>query len=132
MRVFDKLFKKKKISEEEVKEKPESALTELEEICKDDPEVYEALRNTMFLDPTKIEITLKEAVSKAEKLEKSGDLARAAFYYEIAGGLAIYEGDVSKVKKYFAKCAELTKKKFKILDIPEKAVEKAQEYYKKI
>jgi len=135
MGILDKLFRKKRESEEIKKEtsknETETSISLLEEICRDDPETYEALYDVMFLDPTRIETTLKEAASKAKELEKSGEASRAAFYYQIAGGLALYEGDVSKVKEYFSKCEELTKKKFKILKNPEKAVEKAQEYYKR-
>jgi len=34
------------------------------------------------------------------------------------------------VKRYFGKYAELTGRKVKILEIPERAVEKAREYYR--
>ena len=126
MRILGRLFKKKK---EEVEEK--IALTNLEIICADDPEALEALESTMFLNPQKIDVSLKDAVSKAREFERKKDLLRAALWYRIAGGLAIYEGDVSKVKEYFSKYATLTKKNLKILEIPDKAVKKAQEYYKR-
>ncbi|MBS7252240.1 MAG: hypothetical protein KIH08_16875 [Candidatus Freyarchaeota archaeon] len=121
-------FKKKK--EEEKEEKAEVKKTEMEEIC-GDKEVYEALHNTMFLDPRKITMTSQEAAKKAEEFEKSGDLMRARIWYQTAGGLAIYEGNVEKVKEYFGKCKELSQSNYKILKIPEKAVQKAQEYYRK-
>jgi len=105
-------------------------VTELEELCSQ-PEVYEALRNTMILDPQKIVISYEDALSRAKEFEKAKENLRAAIWYRIAGGLAIYEGNVLNVKKCFSKYAELTKKSLKILEIPEKAVEKAQEYYKK-
>lgn len=109
----------------------EKEITELEEICGNDKKTYEALSETMFLDPRKIvDISLEEAVKKAEDFKKSKDMVRAKVWYEIAGGLAIYEDNVAKVKLYFGKCQELSKS-YKILEIPERAVEKAREYYQK-
>lgn len=107
-------------------------MSSLEKICMGDKEVYEALRRTMLLDPRRIEVPLKEAVKKAKDFEKQKDNLRARMWYEVAGGLAIYEGDVDKVKKYFGKCAELSpESNYAILKIPERAVSKAQEYYQK-
>ena len=129
MGFLDRLFgskKQEKIKEESEKE---AGLTELERLCSDDLEVFEALKTTMFLDPRKVDVSMKDAVARAKELEKAEDNLRAAIWYKIAGGLAIYEGKVSKVKEYFGKYAKLTKKDLKILEIPEKAVEKAQEYY---
>jgi hypothetical protein len=53
-------------------------------------------------------------------------------WYHIAGGLALWKGDASKVKQFFNKCAILAPDTGYelITKIPEKAVEKAQEYYK--
>ncbi|XOB41653.1 MAG: hypothetical protein ACKKMS_02955 [Candidatus Nealsonbacteria bacterium] len=126
MRIFDRFRKKKK---EEVKE----VITDLEKICGGEKKVYEALLNTMFLCPWKIEIetSMGEVVKKAKEFEKSGDTVRTRMWYETAGGLAIYHGNVAKVRKYFGKCEELSNEKYPILKIPEKAVKKAQEYYLK-
>jgi hypothetical protein len=86
----------------------------------------------MFLDPRKIEISMKDAVENAKKFEKENDLARAKAMYEIAGGLAIYEGNVKKVVEYFSECERLQPDmKYPIIKNAEKAVAKAQEYYKK-
>lgn len=52
-------------------------------------------------------------------------------WYQIAGGLAIYEGDVEKVVEYFSKCEKLSGASYPILKNPQKAVAKAQEYYEK-
>ena len=52
-------------------------------------------------------------------------------YYMIAGGLALYKGDLKKVVKYFGKYSKLTGQKLKILEIPERALKKAREYYAK-
>jgi len=122
-------FRKKKKEEEETEVE---TISELEQLCGDDKETYEALFNIIFLDPRKIEASVKEAAKKARNFEKSKDSLRAKLWYQIAGGLAIYEGDVENVKKYFSKCEELAPgTKYSILKNPEKAVAKAQEYYKK-
>ncbi len=122
-------FRKKKV--EEKKEEVEE-MSDLEKICMDDKEAYEALRGTMFLDPRKVETSLKEAIEKAKDFEKQKDKLRARTWYEIAGGLAIYEGDVKKVEECFGKCAKLSPdSNYTILKIPERAVSKAQEYYQK-
>ena len=125
-------FRKKEKKEEEIKMENVGTMTELEQLCDDDKETFEALLNTMFLDPRKIEVSMKEAAEKAEKLEKAKDLVRAKVWYEVAGGLAIYKGNVKKVAEYFKKCEKLSPEtKYPILKSPEKAVVKAQEYYKK-
>lgn len=105
----------------------------LEEICSNDKQSYLALQTTMNLDPNKLEVTEKEALEKAKGFEKEKDAIRARVWYEVAGAIAIYEGDVKKVKQYFEKCAELSpNRKYPILKNTKKAVEKAQKYYKKI
>jgi hypothetical protein len=124
-------FRKKK---EEKRTDTETAktITELEEICGNDKETYEALLNTMFLDPRKITTSMKEAAENAKKFEKEKDFVKARTWYEIAGGLAIYEGNVKKVVEYFSECEKISPNtKYPILKNPEKAVAKAQEYYKK-
>lgn len=123
-------FRRKK---EEAKTATESQrqMTELEKLCGDDKETYEALLDTMFLDPRKIGVSMKEAAENAKKFEKEKDLTRARVWYQIAGGLAIYEGDVEKVVEYFGKCEKLSGASYQILKNPEKAVAKAQEYYEK-
>ena len=118
---------KKKAVEETAK-----VITELEQLCGEDKEIYEALVNTMFLDPRKIGTSIKDAVESAKKFEKSKDFTQARLWYEIAGGLAIYEGDVKKVVEFFSECEKYSaNKKYLILKNPEKAVAKAQEYYAK-
>jgi hypothetical protein len=125
-------FRKKKQEEVTIEKKTPEKITELEQLAGDDKEAYEALLNTMFLDPKKIETSMKEAAENAEKFEKEKDLVRAKAWYEIAGGLAIYEGNVKKVVEFFSKCEKISSNtKYPILKNPEKAVAKAQEYYKK-
>ncbi|MEM3617134.1 MAG: hypothetical protein QXJ31_04400 [Candidatus Bathyarchaeia archaeon] len=122
------MFRKgKKTTTDEVKQ-----VTELEKLCGDDKETYEALFNVMFLDPRKVGISMEEAVENAKKFEKEKDFTRARLWYQIAGSLAIYEGSVKKVAEYFSKCEKLSHGvSFPILKNPEKAIAKAQEYYKK-
>jgi ribosomal protein S19 len=123
------LIKRKKSESVEIKTE-QRQVTELERLCGDDKETYEALFNTMFLDPRKIGVTMEEAAETARKFEKGNDLVRAKVWYQIAGGLAIYKGDVKKVIEYFSKCEKLSGVSYPILKNPEKAVAKAQEYYR--
>jgi len=112
--------------------KPATVTTDLERLCGDDKETFEALKQSMFLDPRKLETSLKDAAEKAKKGEKEKTPMLATQLYEIAGGLSIYEGDAKKVVEYFSKCEKLSpQRKYPILNNPEKAIAKAQEYYKK-
>jgi len=124
MGILDRILRKK-----EEKTEFKKSLSSLELLCSDDPEVYEALHEVMFLDPRKIEHSFKEAMEKAKK---SKDKANATFWYRVAGGLAIYHGDIEKVKECYRRLAKLRPElNLKILECTEKAVKKAQEYYKK-
>lgn len=126
MGLLDRFRKKKKIDVETAK-----IISELEQLCGDDKETYEALLNTMFLDPRKVGTSMKEAAENAKKFEKAKDFVRARTLYEIAGGLAIYEGNVKKVVEFFSEIEKISPDtKYTILKNPEKAVAKAQEYYK--
>jgi hypothetical protein len=130
MGLLDKLRRKKAKPKEVIKK--DTTVTNLEKICGDDKECYEALRDTMYLDPRKIGTSLVDAAKKAKEFEKQGDTLEAKTWYKTAGGLAICERDVAKVKEYFGKCAKLSQNEdYPILRDPEKAVKKAQEYYQK-
>lgn len=107
------------------------SISELEKLCGDDKVSYEALQHTMFLDPRKISTPMKVAVENARKFEKEKNLGRARIWYDIAGGLAIYEGDARKVMELFNESERISGIKYPILKDAEKAVAKAQEYYKK-
>lgn len=131
MSFLKKLLRKKEKEEKISETVEEKSLTELEQLCQNDKDVYEALYNTMLLDPRKVDTSLEEALKKAETFERAKDLLRAKVWYKIAGSLAIYKGDVKKVKEYFGKCEKISGKKYPILNNPERAVAKAQEYYKK-
>jgi hypothetical protein len=126
--LLDRFRKKKKTNIETTKTK---IISELEQLCEDDKETYEALFHTMFLDPRKVGTSMKEAEDNAKKFEKAKDFVRTRTWYEIAGGLAIYEGNVKKVLEFFSEIEEISPDtKYTILKNPEKAVAKAQEYYK--
>jgi len=121
-------FRKKK---EKAKAEPATPMSELEKLCRDDKETYEALFNVMFLDPRKTGTSMKEAAENAKKSEKAKDFVKAKVWYQIAGGLAIYEGDVKKVVEFFSECERMSPgTTYPILKNPEKAVSKAQEYYR--
>jgi hypothetical protein len=106
-------------------------ISELEQLAGNDKIAYEALAQVMFLDPRKIETSMKQAIDNAKKAEKDGDIAKAGMWYEVAGGLAIYEGNVKKVVEYYGEAHRVIGREYKILASPEKAVALAQEYYKK-
>jgi hypothetical protein len=106
-------------------------LTELEQLCADDKETYEALLPVMFLDPRKIETTVKQAADNAKRFEKDKDFTSARMWYQVAGGLSLYEGNAKKVAEYYGSAEKVTGAKYLILKNPEKAVAKAQEYYNK-
>lgn len=109
----------------------QKAQTELEKLCGEDKEVYEMLFNTLLLDPRKVGVTMKEAAENAKKSEKENDFVRANVWYRVAGELAIYEGNVKKVVEYFSESQRISGVNHPILKDPERAVAKAQEYYKK-
>lgn len=127
-----KLFKKtdQKMEGKKTTETTEM-LTQLEQLCGNDKQTYEALHHVMFLDPRKVETPLKEAIEKAKSFEKDEDLGRARIWYDIAGGLAIYEGNVEKVAELFSESERISGMKYPILSNTERAVAKAQEFYEK-
>jgi len=124
--LLDRFRKKTKTDVETTK-----SISELEQLCGDDKETYEALINTMFLDPTKIGTSMKAAAENAKRYEKEKAFVRASAWYRIAGGLAIYEGNVKKVVEFFSERERISGTKHLILKNPEKAVAIAQEYYKR-
>lgn len=125
-----RIFRRKK-EEKKVDDVTEGKMSDLGRLAGGDLETYEALSSTMFLDPRKIETSMKQAVENAKKSEKDGDLPRAGMWYEVAGGLAIYEGNVKKVIENYTDAERVTGRKYTILKNPEKAVAVAKEYYEK-
>jgi len=117
--------------EETVKVGPTKTVTDLDRLFNNDKEIVDALMHTMFLDPRKVGMTSKDAAEKGARFEKVKNELMANTWYEIAGSLAIYEGDVDKVVEYFEKCQGLMPiSEYTVLKNPEKMVTKAQEYYK--
>ena len=107
-------------------------LSDLEEICGDDKEVYEALLETLYLDPRKIKITIDQALEKAKDFERQKNSHRARVLYDIAGGLAIYEGNAVKAKQFFGKSSKLNPDyPYPILNVTERAIARAKEFYDK-
>ena len=106
-------------------------LSELEQICGEDKETYMALYHTMFLDPRRVHYTIKDAIENAKRYEKEKNLGRARIWYDIAGGIALYEGNPKKVAEFFGEAEKLSGLEYPIVNRAEKAVAAAQEYYKK-
>lgn len=125
------IFGRHKDKEDEKPVDVVARLSDLEEVCEGDKETYEALLQTMFLDPRKIDTSIKDAADNAKKLEKEKNSARARIWYDIAGGIAIYQGNAKKVVEYFGESQRISNIQYPILKNPEEAVTKAQEYYKK-
>ncbi len=122
------MFGKKKDKKNTVKPR---TFTQLEQLCANDKETYEALVPVMFLDPRKIETTAQQASENAKRFEKDKDFVSARMWYEVAGGLSLYEGNAKKVAEYYGSAERITGAKYLILKDPDKAVAKAQEYYGK-
>jgi len=117
--------------EEEVKEE-----TDLEIICGEDKEAYEALGGIMLMDPRKLErmlgVSMEEIIRQAKKrTQDEKDPLKVRALYKQALQFALYKGDVDAVEKFAKKYSELIGEKLKILEIPERAVQKSQEYYEK-
>lgn len=106
-------------------------LSELEQICGEDKETYMALYHTMFLYPKRIHYTVKDAVENAKRYERERNLGRARIWYDIAGGIALYEGNSKKVAEFFSEAGKLSGLDYPIVNRAEKAVAVAQVYYKK-
>ena len=122
------MFSRKKDEKNAVKPR---TFTQLEQLCADDKETYESLVPVMFLDPRKIETTVKQAAENAKRFEKDKDFVSARMWYEVAGGLSLYEGNAKKVAEYYGSAERITGANYLILKNPDKAVAKAQEYYSK-
>jgi hypothetical protein len=127
MRLWGKSEKKA----EEARVENVAKISELDQLCGSDKDLYEALQHVMFLDPRKIGESMKDAAAKAEQFENVEDFGSARIWYDIAGGLAIYEGNAKKVVEFFTESERLSGMKYPILNRAEDAVAKAQEYYRK-
>ena len=133
--------RKKKVEGKEKKEKKTPESTEkslLEELCRGDTELLSALSHTVLLDPSRLhEEGIDSYIEKAQEFEKKKDFLRARINYQAAGEIALYEGKLAQIQKFFQKCAKLEsnpeyKKVFAYYSQKanaEKALKIAQEYY---
>lgn len=114
--------------------------TILDELCGNDKDLLDTLSRTIMVNP---EATLKEGidfyVEKAQQYEKSGDVVRARVSYQVAGEIALYEGNTAQTQEFFKKAAEAdpnysNKKLFDYFGKKknaERAVAVAKEFYEK-
>ena len=90
----------------------------------------------LFMDPKRITIPIEEAVSQASKFESMGDRSRAEVWYRIAGGIALYRGDLEGVRKFFQKASTFagdSRMEYKTITArPEDAVNIARKYYENL
>jgi len=128
-------------TEKEPKEKPKPEVkTLLDELCKNDIELCEALNRALLINP---ESVTKEGIEshaqKAEEYEKDQKSTNARIEYQVAGQIALHDGKLPQMQKYFKKAAEIEpdspyKKAFEYLskkENAEKAIAVAQEFYAK-
>ena len=139
------LFRKKeKTTQEKTKETlgpqpPEKTL--LDELTGGDKELHEALSRTLLLNP---ETTVKDGMDsyakKAEEYEQAQKPRNARIAYQVAGEIALYEGKLAQVQKFFKKAAEVEpdspyRNIFEYLSKKEnaqRALTVAQEFYTKM
>ena len=132
-------FRRKKKAEKKEEKTPKSTEKSLlEELCRGDNELLSALSHTVLLDPRRLqEEGVDSYVEKAQEFEEKKDFLRARVNYQAAGEVALYEGKLAQVQKFFKKCAELEsnpeyKQVFTYYSKKanaEKALKTAQEYY---
>jgi len=133
------IFRRRKKETEEIAEKKVEEKTLLEELCKGDNQLLRAMSRTLLLN---LEMTKKAGevdarIESAQEFEKKQDFLKARIEYQVAGELALYEGNTAQVQKFFKKAAEVdptypNKDAFEFLakkENAEKAVAIAKEYY---
>lgn len=127
--------RKKKSAAAEIRQK-----TLLEELCKDDKELYETLNHTLLLNPDQsIAEGIQLNIDKAQEYEKNQDATKARIAYQAAGEISLYEGKLAQAQKFFKKAAEVDPKYahrgvyeyYNKKDNAERALAVAQEYYSK-
>jgi hypothetical protein len=133
-------FRRKKEVEKKEAEKTTQSTGKslLEELCGGDADLLSALSYTVLLDPSRLHAEgIDSYIERAQEFEKKKDFLRARINYQAAGEIALYEGKLAQVQKFFRKCAELEsspeyKKIFAYFSKKanaEKALKVAQEYY---
>jgi len=136
-----RLFRKKeKNTPEKEKTTEPKEKTLLDQLCAGDKNLQEALSQTLLLNP---ETTAKEGIdayaTKAQEHEAAQKPTRARIAYQIAGEIALYEGKLTQMQKYFKKAAEVDpecpyRNVFEYLskkENAERALKIAQEFYTK-
>jgi hypothetical protein len=127
--------RKKKKAETEIKQK-----TLLEELCKDDKELYETLNHTLLLNPDQsMAEGIQFNIDKAQEYEKNKDATKARIAYQAAGEISLYEDKLTQAQKFFKKAAEVDPgyahrgifEYYSNKDNAERALAVAQEYYAK-
>lgn len=87
----------------------------------------------MFLDPKRITAPLDRVLAEAQESEAQGNKLRAEVGYRIAGGIALYRGQVADVQKYFEKAASFagdSRPEYQIiLKHRDEAINVARKYY---
>ena len=105
----------------------------LRELTGGDNDLFSAMSRLMFLDPKKIMIPLDRVLSETQEYEAQGNKLRAEVGYRIAGGIALYKGDLDGVNKYFSKAASFASDSHPeyqiILKRSSEAVAVAKKYY---
>jgi len=111
-------------------------MNRLQELTLSDAELYQSLSRTLFIEPKRINTSLETALSQASDFEVKGDKIRAEVWYRIAGGIALFRGDVAGVRKYFDKASAMadgSRPEYKKLsERAEDAVGIAGKYYSNI
>lgn len=114
--------------------------TLLDELCKDNKELREALSRALLLNPESIiKEGIESHVQKAEEYEDAQKTTNARIEYQVAGQIALHDGKLPQMQKYFKKAAEIEpdspyKNAFEYLskkENAEKAIAVAQEFYTK-
>jgi tetratricopeptide (TPR) repeat protein len=114
--------------------------TLLDELCKDNKELREALSRALLLNPESIiKEGIESHVQKAEEYEDAQKTTNARIEYQVAGQIALHDGRLPQMQKYFKKAAEIEpdspyKNAFEYLskkENAEKAIAVAQEFYTK-
>lgn len=111
----------------------------VEKLCSGDKELFNVMTRTLLLDAekTKSQGDMDARAEKAQGFEKNNENVRAMVEYQAAGELALYEGKVPLVQKYFKKASEndtahARRDVFEFFakkENAEKAVAIAREYY---
>jgi Tfp pilus assembly protein PilF len=132
------LFRRKKEETETTMQAEPGAM--LDELCGGNKELHEALSRTLLLNPEKM---VKEGtdfhIAKAEEYEKAGKTTNARIEYQIAGQVALHDGKLPLVQKYFKKALDIEpdsqyKKAFEYFakkENAERAIAAAREFYAK-